>query len=105
MSKYSVMRIETAKQQCLKAEHWHKPESRKGMEMDWTADDEKALIGIFRAFDVPNNGVPTHKQLNDAIDFCDFSGGRHAKNACLDKLITVDNPDGTVAYKEFSQAW
>jgi hypothetical protein len=103
--RYSVMRIETAKQQCLKGERWHKPQMKDRLLHDWTDDDERKLVEIFKSFDVQHLGVPTHKQLNEAIDNIRFSGGIHAINTGLANMILVDHNDGMVSYKEYTQQW
>ena len=102
--KYSVVRIETAKQQCLKGEHWKKPERKGNQQDNWTDDDERKLVGIFKQLKSDHKN-PTHKQLNDFIDFVQFSGGLHATNARLKDMITIDMPNGDVIYKHFEKAW
>ena len=103
--RYSVARLETAKQQLLKGEKWHRPEKRDSAVDDWTPEDEATLVQIIRDLDVPNNGTPTHQKLNEVIDHVEFSHGRHYVNCNLSALITVNRDDGVVEYKEFTEQW
>jgi hypothetical protein len=105
MSHYSVVRIETAKQQILKGDRWHRPERKASTINDWTPADEAALVKIIRDFDVPKNGTPTHQALNEAIDNVRFSGGQNYVNCNLSGLIVVNSQDGSVHYREFTKQW
>lgn len=103
--RYSVMRIEKAKQQLLTGKSWSRPEIRSHQENDWSAEDETKLKALFRDI-LAKHPQPTHKQLNDAIDYqtC-FSSGIHAVNARIKDMITIEQDDGTVIYKNFTQQW
>ena len=94
--RYSVMRIERAKQRALTGNSFKPQKGSKGRyEIDWTRDDEKALNHLIAQWDEKTG----HAGLNDLIDFYKFSHGTHFLNAHIDKLITVDTlPDGMIRY-------
>ncbi len=98
--KYSVMRIEQAKQRALTGRSWKAVKPAKHMEMDWTGEDEEALCDLIDQWD-PDTG---HAGLNKLIDGHKFSGGTHYVNADLGKLFIVEQEQmgpGTIQYKQY----
>ncbi len=92
--KYSVMRIERAKQKALTGENFGLAISADSYVMDWTGEDEEQLCELIADWDKSTG----HKGLNDLIDGHQFSGGKQCANAQIGKLLPVDLDDGRVRY-------
>jgi hypothetical protein len=84
-ARYSVQRIESAKQKALTGQAWDVVRSNmKGV--DWTADDEGELRTLVDQWDESTG----HQGLNDLIDNHEFSHGRHADNCNLASMTLDD---------------
>ena len=100
--RYSIIRIERAKQRALTGSAFKvQPGSKGKFTIDWCGDDEEALHGLISQWN-PETG---HQGLNELIDSYEFSHGRHYDNCQLTKLITVHPGDTTVRYKQFTEQW
>lgn len=75
--RYSVMRIERAKQQFMFGNAFTIPNSRGKHVIDWTREDEDVLTGILAGM----HPDASHEELNAAIDYVEFSHGRQIDNA------------------------
>jgi len=92
--RYSVMRIEIAKQKALTGESFGVLERADRMLMDWTGDDEQALYDLIDQWD----GITGHAGLNRLIDNYAFSGGKHGMNTRIKSLIEIDCGEGAIRY-------
>ena len=94
--KYSVMRIEIAKQRALMGHVFKVQETPERFEMDWTGEDEEELCNLISTWDEKTG----HQGINEIINFHEFSGGRQYTNAGLSNLLAIHPGDGTVIYKD-----
>jgi len=96
MKKYSVMRIEKAKQKALTGNAFDTVKPTQRHQMNWTGDDEQALFELINQWDESTG----HQGLNKLIDRHSFSGGTQYINAELHKLLVLNLGDGRVRFTE-----
>lgn len=78
LPRYSVFRIEQAKQQFLFGESFDIPKAAKKKHvMDWGWPDENMLLDALAQF-TPDNSL---EEINAVVDQIEFSHGRQADNA------------------------
>lgn len=107
--KYSVMRIERAKQQVLTGHQFVPVKGNKNHIMNWTQQDETALLAIIDELQAQCKQAGkqlSHAMLNRAIDSYQFSGGTHHANAGLSQCVFADDKHGQVHVRDpRKQAW
>jgi len=74
--RYSVMRIEQAKQQFLFGESFGVPRSDGSHVIDWNKDDEEVLLTALAQF-TPDSPL---EEINRVIDYIQFSHGTQREN-------------------------
>jgi len=97
-ARYSVQRIESAKQKALTGQSFAVVKSNK-KNVDWIGDDEAELLELIQRW----NPATGHQGLNELIDNHQFSHGTQHENTGVDQL-TIDDTTykhlgaGTIRY-------
>jgi len=92
--RYSVMRIEMAKQKALTGDSFGTLDRADRMTMDWTGADEETLFSLIAQWDSSTG----HAGLNRLIDNHAFSGGKHGDHTRIRSLIEIDCGEGAIRY-------